>query len=210
MRRKVRFALILSIMGALMAGCAPSSRAPMMVRTWALQYAPPRVEGLKTLPVMLRVKRLRAAYGFNGPDMVYSPSPLQRATYPYNRWLAAPSDLLGDMLARDMRASGLFHGVLGGGDGGEARFLMQGGVLEAVELNRRSAWSARLALHITLTDQQEADTAQKVILQKNYAIEEPIRIKGAPGLARAMSRAASAASKSIMLDLHRAIKGRIK
>jgi ABC-type uncharacterized transport system auxiliary subunit len=205
-----RPAILIILLCALAAGCAPSSAPPMMVRHWVLEYQPPRLEGLDALPATMRVNRLSAAYGFNSQEMIYRPSPHERGTYPYQRWMAIPSDLFGDLLARDLRNSGLFSAVLSGNEQGSARFRVEGGVLEFLELDQPGGWKARLALHFTLLDMQAPGTDTRVVMQKDYSHEAEIDEKGAPGLAQAMSQAARAVSADIIKDIHQAIRERIR
>ena len=204
----LRTLLLIGLLSGLAAGCA-SSQAPLMVRYWTLEYPAPAFKDLRVLPVVIRLNRFSAAHGFNSRDMVYSPSPLERGAYPYHRWLAPPSDLAGDLLARDLRACGLFGGVLLSNEQGRARFRLEGGVMEFLELNRSAGWKARLAVHITLLDLEAGGSTERVVLQRDYLTEKPIKAKGASGLARAMSSAMSQASARIISDLHQAVLERV-
>ena len=199
---------LLALLTGLASGCA-SSQPPVMTRYWTLEYPAPSFEGLQSLPAELRMNRFGAAHGYTGRDMVYSPSHLERGTYPYHYWLASPSDLLGDLLARDIRASRLFQAVRQSDELGPSRFALEGGVQEFLELNRESGWKARLVLHVMVLDQSAKDESKRVVLQRSYRMEEPIAQKGAYGLAQAMSRAAARTSRRLIIDLHQALSGRL-
>lgn len=183
---------------------------PPMIRKWTLEYPPPHLQGAKPLPVVIRVERFSAAVALRGQDMIYRPASHQRQSYPYQQWWAAPSDLVGDLLLRDLQASRLFAGVLAYDQRGRPRYRLEGGVQEFLEVDRPQGWRARLWVNLALVDTADPHMPGRVLLQKDYRLEEPIADKGAAGLAAAMSRAAQRFSRQALADIYQALARAVK
>ena len=201
---------LIAVLLIMLPSCAGQGGSKIMVRNWVLEYPAPAPAKGKALPAVIKVKRFGAAPGYNTQDMVFRPGVNERGTYPYNRWLLQPADMVGDLLARDLRAAKSYRAVLGPQQSGRARFELEGGVLECLELDNPQGWQARLSLHITLLDLSQNNLPERVLLQKDYTQVEFILQKGAQGLALSISRAAQTLSKKIRADLHEAVKTRLK
>jgi len=97
----------------------------------------------------------------------------------------------------------LFTAVFGYDRTAKARFQLEGAVEEFQEVDAGEAWSAVLAVNITLLDTAREEITQRVIFQKNYRAAEPLLEKTPRGLAAAMSRAMQDLSGAIIADVHR-------
>ena len=161
-----------------------------MVKQWMMEYDPPKVSPGPPLDKVVEMRRFTVLYAYRSQNMVYRPEPNQLENYPYHKWWSAPSDVVGDLLLRDMQASGLFRAVLSQMQQGQPRFAVEGGLEECLEVDLPSGWLARLKYNISVIDTSQRQLPQRILLQKTYLAEEPIKNKGPAGLARAMSRAA--------------------
>ena len=208
--KATRWLPLLLMVLAMLPACASQSGESVLVRKWVLEYPPPPPIQDAILPTALKVSRLAAASGYNGQEMVYRPGPNQRGTYPYHNWLMAPADMLGDLLVRDLRSEQGYQAVFSSHETPKVRFLLEGGVLECLELNQPKGWQARLGLHITVLDLKHRGLPERVLMQKDYSFTMPIEKKGAAGFAQAASAAAQSLSAQVRADLRRAVQARLK
>lgn len=184
----------------LLSGCG---KPPVMVYKHMLEYPAPELPRRSPIPEGLKVELFSVAQAFNSPAMVYRPTSYQSGTYHYHRWRVNPGELVTDYLLRDLRHSRLFKAVFGYDRTAKTRFQLEGAVEEFQEVDAGEAWSAVLAVNITLLDTTREEITQRVIFQKNYRAAEPLMEKTPRGLAAAMSRAMQDLSGAIIADIHR-------
>ena len=188
-----------------LSGCA-ANQPSITTKRWMIEYASPTVSPGPPLDKVLEVRRFTVSYAFRSQNMIYRPGPNQLDNYPYHKWWGTPSDLVGDLLLRDLQASGLFRAALIQAQRGQPRFVVEGGLEECLEVDLPSGWLARLSYNISVLDITQGQLPRRVRLQKTYTTEEPIQEKGPAGLARAMSRAAAKLSARAIADIYQAVK----
>jgi uncharacterized lipoprotein YmbA len=149
-------------------GCLGGTRPAPLVRQYVLEYPPPRVEQTVSVPAALRVERFSAARLYAGPEMINRRGPFQRETDREQRWRVSPSDLVTDMLRRDLRQAGLFRAVLTVRDREDPRFVLDGGVEEFLALEEPQGRKALLALALTFLDLSRREIQDRVLFQKVY------------------------------------------
>lgn len=193
-----------ALVGAFIAlgGCLPMEGNAPSTRSFTLEYAPPRIQGLAPLPCVVTVHRFSAAPEYQTSALVYRSAPYRSETYPYCRWRANPADLVSYYLGRDMRESDLFEGVFPSGSVQGASFGVEGAVDQFLEDDGPLRWEAALTLSIALVREDEPDPSRQVIFQKTYKAREPCRKKSPEALAEAMSRAMAKLSAAIIKDLY--------
>jgi ABC-type uncharacterized transport system auxiliary subunit len=113
--------------------------------------------------------------------------------------------MLADSLLRDMQASGLFRAVFSRYAVEEGRYIIQGGVGEFF-LRIEKGKTAVISLDITLRDSQQREATKKILYQKKYRSEEPLKDPTPRGYCQAMSGAAQNISRQIITDAYQAIK----
>lgn len=180
-------------------------KSTYVVKQFLPEYAPPAGTGQARVDEAIRVEPFSTAQAFAGTAMVYRPSPFELRSYSRERWRVAPGDMVTDFLLRDLRASGAFRAALGYEDPGEGRFVLAGTVAEFLETDGGRGPSARLAADVTLLDTARREITQRVVFQKTYAVEEPMKEKSARALAEAMSGAMRKFSAALLADVHRAL-----
>ena len=190
-------ALVL-VLGLLLAGCG---QAPILVRQWTLDYPPPAQADSPPLPMALGLARFSAAVLYQSQDMLYGPQEQRRQAYPYHRWRVSPSDLVGDILLRDLRASRRFAAVVSYRDGSRPRYRVEGGVERFYQAWEPGGGKAMVSLLVTLLDTKQKDVVKRILWQREYAESEPLAGDDPRQVAPAMSRALSRMSKRIIADL---------
>ncbi len=208
-----RFALLLLAIGGgflslalVFSGCG---KPPVMVHKHLLEYSSPDLPRLAPVPEGLKVELFSVAQAFNSTNMVYRPTSYQSETYHYHRWRVNPGQMVTDFLLRDLRNSRLFQAIFAYDRTVKTRFQLEGAVEEFQEVNAGDAWTAVLAVNITLLDTTQEEITKRVLFQKNYRAEEPILDRTPRGLAAAMSRALQKLSATIITDVHQAAAKRL-
>jgi ABC-type uncharacterized transport system auxiliary subunit len=161
--------------------------SPALINRFILDYPPPVTGRPAPLDAAVRVELFAVDEIINRPEMVYKVNPYKTGVYQYNRWRTTPGFLVTDFLIRDLRQSGLFKAVFSYDRSGQARFRLEGGVVEFQENNQAGPWQAALTLNITLLDTDKENIAERVMFQRSYQTQEPMASKTPQGLAEAMS-----------------------
>lgn len=195
--------------GFLFAGCVGSSQSPIAVKQFALEYPYPRFESLARIEHVIRVERFTAAQAFHNNDILYRQKPYMRSAYIYHRWNITPSDMMTELLLRDIRAARIFGAVLSHQEGGDARFLLEGQIEEFMEIDEGEKTWASLIVHVTFSDLSGKTSGNRIVFQNTYKFAEPFKERQPHELARAMSSAVEKLSKELILDIYRIAKGSI-
>jgi ABC-type uncharacterized transport system auxiliary subunit len=191
---------------ALLSGCLGGTASPPLVRHYSLEYAPPRARNIAPSETVLRVGRFSADRLYTGPAMFYSREPFRRDAYHEQRWRVGPADMVTDFLKRDLRHAGLFRAVLSARDTEEARFFIEGGVEEFLEVDDGKGRKALLIATVALLDLSHREISRRVVFQKTYRCEALFAQQESAGFAEAMSRAMSQFSAQVIADIDSALK----
>jgi cholesterol transport system auxiliary component len=194
---------VLSIAAAI--GCLPRQPEPARVHHYTLHYEPPESEG-RRLDAVLQVQPFSEAPPFDSRMMVYQERHLQPEQDYYHRWRSDPGDMVAYLLRRDLRESGLFRAVLSLESAASSTHTMEGTVERFLEVDTGSGRAAVLSLSATLLRNDVPTISQRVVLQRTYAVREPVRGSRAEDVALAMSRALRTISARILRDLHNAVR----
>jgi ABC-type uncharacterized transport system auxiliary subunit len=200
----MRSGLILSI--AFLAGCLGGSAPPPLVRQYSPEYLAPQVEKIIRSEALLKVNRFSVDRLYTGPAMLFSKGRFRRDAYHEASWRVSPGDMVTDFLKRDLRHAGLFKAVLAAREAEEARFVLEGGVEEFLEVDDGKTRKALLVVVVALLDHSFRDIPRRVVFQKTYRCETLFTQEGPAGLAEAMSRAMSQFSTQVIADIDSALK----
>ncbi len=202
---KLGFILLLLIPAS---GCGLGAKPAYLVNQYTLEYPSPALKETGRINELIKVERFSIARTFDSLMMVYKEGPNLRNVDAYNRWRTKPGDMVTENLARDLRNSGLFRGVLSHNNSEESRYLLEGEVDEFLEVNDKDGRRAVLSLNVTFLDLKKKDAVDRVIFQRDFKAAEPYAEKTAAGLAQGMSRAMEKISRQIILDVQNVLKGR--
>jgi len=182
MRRLAALALLLPLLAA--CGAALRSRPPD--RTYRMAYAPPAPDG-STVPATLRVVPFGIAADYDRQGFVYREGTYDVGVDHYNRWIAAPSAMITDLVARDLSAAGAFQAVLQGPSALPAIYELSGWI-ETLEEREESGCTAHVRLRALFVRVPERGPRQ-VLFEDSLTGDEPCTPGDAPSVAEAMSRA---------------------
>ena len=205
----LRFGLLIGLL--IVTGCSgilPSASPPL--KRFALEYAPPSLsfEARQDTPLdaALKVMRFSAVGMLNGRTMYYRLPGYEFGVYNYYLWIDNPADMIGDFLVRDLRQAGLFRAVFSHRNVEEARFRLEGGLLNFFEDDEKGVSVTELS--ITLLDEGSADLSRRIVFQRSYAASKPSG-KSAEQMARALSEGVREISGRLLLDLRGAVGQRL-
>ncbi len=194
----------------LVGACLNLKEPGVKINFYTLEYEPPRITGLQTLPVIIRLVRFSVAPSYNTEQMIYRDRSFRREADIYHQWRANPGDLVTYFLSRDMQQSGLFEAVLPYESMLTSSFVVEGSVDEFFEWDDKDSWKAVLKVNITLMAENEPDISKRVLFQKTYGKTESCKQKTPASLAGAMSLAMAEVSREIIEDIYSHLKARIK
>ncbi len=174
---------------------------------YTLEYDSPDFHGKEQLPYIIRLESLKASPLYNTTGIIYRGNAFERNTYTRHKWSVNPADIVTYLIARDLKNSGLFKGVILPGERNREFIFRLGGMVdEFYELDGDMGWSGVLTLSITLTPEAQAKKAGMGIFQKTYSLTEKLEKQNPYSLARALSRAMEKVSRQIGEDLYEYIR----
>lgn len=197
-RRGVALSLALAA-GIVASGCATWSKPAPRGRDYRLAYpSPPARDQLRAGVIHITSFAVAAAY--DSQAMIYRQGEFRIGRYPVQRWAANPGNLVSDMLARDLDASGLFRAVQHARPTLPSDLRLTGEIDVVEESVSRSGCAARLEVRVILVD-LGARPEERVLLQSRYEETEPSACEDAGSLARAMSRVVERLSTRLLEDI---------
>jgi ABC-type uncharacterized transport system auxiliary subunit len=194
LKRFIAFALVL------LSGFACSSLKQPAQQTdyYTLEYESPRVQGITTLPFVLKIERFSVSPLYNTAQIIYRDQAFRREAYPYEKWRANPGDLVTYYLSRDFKNLGLFKAVAPYDSRIEPSLVMEGSVDEFFEWDSEEGWKAVLTVTAVLTANPEPDVSKRIIFQQTFHAVKPCKRRNLTSLSEAMSEAMAEVSAQII------------
>lgn len=193
-----------------MTGCATGGKPQYNVEKYLLSYPAPHWNHAEKLPASIKFNRFSIATAYNSTNMIFRSDAYNFDSFNYSRWAVNPADMITDSLLGDMRAGGQFQAVFSRHQTDEGRFIISGGVEEFYLRMDKSVKTARISISISLQDSREKETGKRMMFQKKYVREEPLRVQTPLGYCQAASQAMQIMSLEIISDIHAAVKSRVK
>nr|CBX29075.1 hypothetical protein N47_J00560 [uncultured Desulfobacterium sp.] len=193
----------------MLSGCGGFGGSETKTDFYTLEYDPPKLAGLNTLPFIIKVDRFKSPL-YNSDKISYRKNDFQTDEYLYHRWETDPARLVSYFLFRDIKNSGLFKGVFTYEAGFPATHSVSGTVDEFFEDDRGKTWEAVLSLDIVLMAENEPDLSKKILFQKKYSTRKECAKKNPKALAEAMSKAMQELSGQIINDIYKSLPKKIE
>ena len=191
---------------AIISGCAATGKPQAPVEMYLIDYPAPTFAMPDKIDDTIRLGRFTIATAYNSNRMIFRRDNYAFDSFNYNRWAVNPADMVGDILLRDLQASGLFRAVFSRYTVDEGRYVVQGGIEEFFLKKDNSGNVAVLNLDITLKDTKQRETGKRIIFQKKYSREEALTEQSPRGYSQAMSKALQKLSGQIISDIYQGIK----
>lgn len=148
------------------------------------------------LPVTLLIGRLKASHLYREDRIVYSTKNEEMGAYEYQRWAEPPTEMIEQMLLRELRASGHYAGIYSMGSEGKGDYLLHGSLLDFKEVSGGSLL-ARVTLDLELRDMKAGST----VWTHYYTHDEPVSGKDISAVVAAIDRNVQRAVSEIRASL---------
>jgi ABC-type uncharacterized transport system auxiliary subunit len=191
--------IVTLIAGTVLAdGCALTHRRAPAIEELALEYSPPELQGTGRVDAAIKVRRFSALSPYDGTTMYFRRGGYRMDSYNYERWVTSPAGQVTDLLYRDLAALHAFRAVFPYLSTEEARFRLEGTVIECVVVQDAGSWRARLVLSVSLVDAGAQQSDRRVLLQREFEATQTLQDGSAEQYAAGMSAAMKSASEAIL------------
>ena len=180
MRRKVASASLV-IVASFASGCG--AVRPSKYYQLAPPNDPSSAKAADPLPVTLLIGRLKASHLYREDRIVYSAKGEEMGTYEYQRWAEPPTEMVQQLLLRELRASGHYAGIYSQSGEGGGDFLLHGSLFDFKEVSG-DPLLARVSLELELRDMKTGST----VWTHNYTHDEPANSKDISAVVAALSK----------------------
>jgi ABC-type uncharacterized transport system auxiliary subunit len=148
------------------------------------------------LQVTLLVGNLFASHLYREDRIVYSTGGEQMGTYEYQRWAEPPTEMVGEILVRELRASGRYHAVYAQRSNTNGDFLLRGRLYDFKEVSG-SQMVARVTVEFEMRDLKSGAT----VWTHYYQRDEPVNGKDVPAVVAALDTNVQRSVKEVLASL---------
>lgn len=146
--------------------------------------------------VTLLVGNLFASDLYREDRIVYSMAGEQMGTYEYERWAEPPTEMIQEVLLRELRSSGRYRAVFMHKSDTDGDFLVRGRLYDFKEVSG-NGMSARLTVEFEMRDLKNGAT----VWTHYYQHDEPVNGKNVPAVVAALDRNVQRAVKEALESL---------
>jgi len=172
---------LLALAVVLAAGCGAARPSKYYQLTVPGDSAP--VANSNPLPITLLIGRLTAPAMYREDQIVYSSGGETMGTYEYQKWSEPPTEMIAEVMLRQFRASGRYHGVYTLRSDIQGDFLLHGRLYDFKEVEG-NALLARVTMELEL---REIKTAA-VVWTHFYTHDEPASGKDVAAVVAALDK----------------------
>jgi ABC-type uncharacterized transport system auxiliary subunit len=134
-------------------------------------------------PVSLLLGTLMASHLYREDHIVYSSGSESMGTYEYQRWAEPPTEMIEEVLLRELRTSGRYRGVNFVRSGARGDYVISGHLYDFKEVSGASL-SARVTFELTMRDNKTASS----VWNHYYSHDEPVSGKDVSAVVAALNR----------------------
>lgn len=180
MKYKILFsALMLSL--AILSGCGaarPSKYYQLTVPSEKAAGTDPA-----PYPVTLLVGPVLTSHLYRDDHIVYSSTAEEMGAYDYHRWAEPPSEMITDVLFRELRESGRYQHIYSLRSDVRGDYVLRGRLYDLREIDGKSP-TARVAFEFELRDTKTGS----VVWSRSYSHDEPVDGKNVAAIVAALDR----------------------
>jgi ABC-type uncharacterized transport system auxiliary subunit len=176
-----RFIPIVALAAGLLAGCG----AARPNKYYQLTVPGDTASAAERSPyaVTLLLGPLRASHLYREDHIVYSSSGENMGTYEYQRWAEPPTEMLVDVLLRDLRASGKYRAVDVLRSNSHGDYILYGRLYDFKEISA-APLLARITVDLELRETKTGST----VWNHYYSHDEPVTGKDISAVVAALDR----------------------
>jgi ABC-type uncharacterized transport system auxiliary subunit len=139
--------------------------------------------GRSPYPVTLLLGPLRASHLYREDHIVYGSKSENMGTYQYQQWTEPPTEMLVDVLLRDLRASGRYRAVDALRSNSHGDYILYGRLYDFKEISA-APLMARLTMDLELREVKSGST----VWTHYYSHDEPVSGKDVSAVVAALNR----------------------
>ena len=148
------------------------------------------------VPATLLVGSLFASHLYREDRIVYSGSGEQMGTYEYQRWAEPPTEMIEEVLLRELRSSGRYRAVYTHRSSMNGDFLVRGRLYDFKEVSGNGE-VARLTVDFEMRDLKN----NTPVWTHYYQHDEPVNGKDVPAVVAALDKNVQACVKEVLAGL---------
>jgi ABC-type uncharacterized transport system auxiliary subunit len=171
------------LVGALLAGCG-GTRASHYYQLSALRNEPRPDGNPVRYPVTLLVTSFQTSHLYREDRIVYGSKGEEMGLYQYERWTEPPSEMLRDIILRNLRNSGRFKEVHSLRSSARGDFILRGHLYDLKEMDMDKVLVARVTFEAELMDTKTRNT----VWTHAYTHDEPVASKNVAAVVAALDR----------------------
>ncbi|HKW65167.1 MAG TPA: ABC-type transport auxiliary lipoprotein family protein [Candidatus Acidoferrum sp.] len=157
----------------------------------------PAGQNVEAAPVTLLVGTLLAPDLYRESRIVYSTTGEQMGTYEYERWEEPPTEMIQEVLLRELRSSGRYRAVFVHRSDANGDFLLRGRLYDFKEVSGNGE-VARLTADFEMRDMKNGAT----VWTHYYHYDEPVNGKDVPAVVAALDKNVQRAVKEVLESLN--------
>src|SRR5713226_5180244 len=162
-----------ALMVGWLSGCG--STRPAKYYQLTVPTDPGAVEKADAVPVTLLLGELMTSHLYREDRIVYGNGPEQLGTYEFQRWAEPPTEMIQEVLLRELRASGHYRAVHIRRSNVQGDFALRGRLYDFKEVSGGQI-SARVTLELEMRDLKNGAT----VWTHYYTHDEPVSGKDVP------------------------------
>ena len=171
------FALVLGVHS----GCGASR--PSKYYQLTIPGNTPPIADPHPYPVTLLLGPVTASDFYRGDRIAYSSGGKGMGTYEYQRWVAPPTEMIQDVLSRELRTSGRYRAVYSWSSNARGDYRLRGKLYDFKEVSG-STLVSRVTIELELRDMKTGST----VWTHFYTHDEPVSGKDVPAVVEALDR----------------------
>jgi ABC-type uncharacterized transport system auxiliary subunit len=148
-------------------------------------------------PVTLLVGTLLASDLYREDRIVYSTTEQEMGTYEYQRWAEPPTEMIQEVLLRELRSSGRYRAVFAHRSDTNGDFLLRGRLYDFKEVSG-NGMVARVTVDFEMRDLKSGTT----VWTHYYHHDEPVHGKNVPAVVAALDRNVQRSVKEVLEGLN--------
>jgi ABC-type uncharacterized transport system auxiliary subunit len=190
--RITSWALLLCI--GIVGGCG-AARPAKYYQLTAPSYVPSAADP-NPFPVTLVLGRIASSHLYREDHMVFGSVGESMGIYEYERWAEPPTEMIDDVLLRELRTSGHYRAVYMLGSSIRGDYLLRGHLYDFKEVDR-STLVGRVAFGLELRDTKTGT----IVWTHYYTHDEPVSTKNVSAVAAALNRSVQLGVKEFKASL---------
>jgi ABC-type uncharacterized transport system auxiliary subunit len=186
------------------AGCAVwTSEA---VRYHIIDYPTPKKQIESAIPDTLMVYRFLLDNSVDTRNLVVTTSDGVEESVTLHRWEFDPSDMVTELVQRDLEASGLFEKTVDQWSSARYRYALEGTIERLEGVVKKGKAMAVVQARVNLIDFDSPGRAKKSVMKQEYTIKVPSGDSKPMSIVRAINLAVRQLSQKIQADIAASLK----